>query len=209
MRGRRVTPAAEVRNRRVLLRSTPRLHPLEVSYFRYVSQRSYQRSATKERGARARPRFTGCRGHPCLGQPLSSCYAIIPTMNSSTAPAGALTSIPTNPTHPKSSFARNLTLHDCDSSITGTHPTEEMEEKVKSQSFAANLNPSSPRSAITTLSRDRQMQEMPICQQNWPIGKFLGLEQCFLGFASPCFPPQIDLALLLARHAISRAHPRA
>jgi len=96
-------------------------------------------------------------------------------MNSSTAPAGALTSIATNPTDPKSSFARNLTLRDCDSSITGTHPAEEMEEKVK-------------------------------CQQNCLISKFLGLEQCFLGSASPFLPPQIDLAVLLAQRAISRTY---
>ena len=74
-------------------------------------------------------------------------------MNSSTAAAAAaLTSIPTNPTDLKCSFARNSTLRDSNSSITGTHPAEEMEENVKYESFAANLNPSSPRSAITTHS---------------------------------------------------------
>jgi len=142
-----------------------------------------------------------------LGQPLSSCYAIIPAMNSATAPVGALTSIPTNPANPKSSFARNSTLRDCDSSITGTHPAEETEEKLKCESFAANLNPSSTRSAITTHSQRMQVQEMPLCQLNCPIDEFFVLEQRFLTDASPILPPQIDLALLLALRAISRTYP--
>jgi hypothetical protein len=89
-------------------------------------------------------------------------------MNSSTAPAGAFTSIPT---------------------------------------FAANLSPSSTRSAITPHSRRRQVQEMPPCQQNHPIGEFFGLEQRFPTDASPFLSAQIDLAVLLPQRAISRTYP--